>query len=353
MKFAFVSINGRNISGSNTITSCEIEGIANILNKVEPGCCKLLSFNNPEISLFCDSNEIYIKAADPKDFDAILVMNGTCNFFGGEPNYNVIEAYKFLAKSKTTPIFYIYDDTELSFVQCWDMVKRRKWNKWTEEELLVTAPFYVISQFKDVEKAIVQNSRYIKVCGGTYSDIGTWILDEPKFLKNEGKFDLIYGGNKRKRRQDKMKEFLTNHNLSTLVYGAIDKDFLGSDSVLYEGKVPSNQVVKKNTAGFATVLMGEPGYSNNVITLRTYESILAGTIVFVDEDYDKEHTIFSDYAYIKSGKELEEKVKELRNNENLYKEVLLDQKNFIKKKQEEKNIEKIYDYCLQIKESMI
>ena len=42
-----------------------------------------------------------------------------------------------------------------------------------------------------------------------------------------------------------------------------------------------------------------PNYNNNLITLRVFESILSGSITFIDNDFDIKHEIFdNEFFYV-------------------------------------------------------
>jgi len=62
------------------------------------------------------------------DFDAILVFNGSLNFFGGQESKETLSLYRTLAKTKTN-IIYINTDGALPFKQLWPSIHKREWAK--------------------------------------------------------------------------------------------------------------------------------------------------------------------------------------------------------------------------------
>ena len=62
------------------------------------------------------------------------------------------------------------------------------------------------------------------------------------------------------------------------------------------------------------------------------EAIYSDLVCFIENDFDKDHKIFtfSDFLYVTSGDELEKKILELKNNNNLYYDILSNQKEVLK-----------------------
>lgn len=305
-----------------------------------------------------DFNSIYIDNANPLKYNAILIMNSHANFFGGIKNDDVLKIYQFLAKIKC-PIFYLFNDTNLTFTQLWGQIKNRAWNTLTESDVKINAPFYVISQFKNLDNFIKRKTLpQIDVKKIKTIDFGVWMLKDykNKFVQNTGEYDFIYGGSFRGgKRENKYKDFFFNRTVNTAVYGSMKaknfKTLLNTDiEPIWLGRVNSTEVIKTNAKGFSTVVVGEKDYNNNIETIRIYEAILAGCIVFIDNDFDSNHIIFNnDFNYIKSGIEIDEKIKQLKNNQKLYNDIIENQLKYIERKSKIDYITEILNF---IKENL-
>ena len=111
------------------------------------------------------------------------------------------------------------------------------------------------------------------------------------------------------------------------------------------GKVSCDKVIDENALGFATIVVGENGYNNHIHTIRQYESILANCITFIDNDFDAGHTIYdNEFLYVHSGKELENKIKQLRNDKSLYENCILSQMDFIDRKSKVNYVDQLLSY---------
>ena len=94
------------------------------------------------------------------------------------------------------------------------------------------------------------------------------------------------------------------------------------------------KLIEKNSTGFATIIVGDKNYNDNMVTLRVGESLLANCVTFIDNDFDTKHTIYPDFNffYIKSGgRELEYKIKKLKEDKELYQKVLAIQHHLVQK----------------------
>lgn len=182
---------------------------------------------------------------------------------------------------------------------------------------------------------------------------------EKKIHKNKSTYDLIYGGSFRSgKREKKFIDYFFNKSINVALYGTIkESDFklpYTNSPKNWLGKVNCNDVIETNTLGFSSIICGEPGYNNNIHTIRQYESILANCVTFIDSDYDTNHIIYPncDFLYINNGEELESRIKELQTSNNI--DYILDaQFEFIDRKSKCGYIKELLDYMEEIKQCMI
>lgn len=340
MSFKHLKLGMCNLTGSPIKTGvnpncAETINICNQLNEL--AFCEIINTFNGDT----DFNSIYVEDADPLKYNAILIMNSNANFFGGAKNEGILQIYQFLAKVRC-PIFYLFNDTNLMFSQLWGQIKNRDWNTLTEADVKITAPFYIISQFRNLENLLRKKiSPQIDIAEVREIDFGTWILKDykNKFVKNIGEYDFIYGGAFRGgKREAKFKDFFFNRSVKTAVYGSMKaKQFKTLQSTdkepIWLGRVNCTDVIDTNAKGFSTVIVGEKYYNNNIDTLRLYETALAGCIIFVDNDFDNQHIIFdTDFNYVSSGAEIDEKIKQLKNDSALYNSIMAAQLRFLERK---------------------
>lgn len=154
-------------SGVNS-NSSEIIAICNQLNEIDGVYCEVINKVKSEIkrNLFgsynsLGFNSIYYKDANPDNYDFMLVMNSNPNFFGGVESEEIVGIYKFLHNFKN-PIIYLYNDTNCALKS----LRVRNNSTFTEDDVSIDSPIYVVSQFFDVNKSISENSKNFNIKGG-------------------------------------------------------------------------------------------------------------------------------------------------------------------------------------------
>lgn len=349
MKLGICNLTGSAIKSGINSNSNEIINICEQLNDKDDVFCEVVNTYDGDVPF----NSIYVEQTDPKSYDAMLVMNSHANFFGGVKNDGVLQIYQFLAKL-SCPIFYLFNDTNLPFCQLWKNIERREWNTLTEAEVKITAPFYVISQFNNLDDFILKKTEpQIHVEEIRTIDFGTWLLKDytSKMVANTGEYDFIYGGSFRGgRREEKFKSYFFNRAVKTAIYGSMKaKQFktLTESDVEPEwlGRVNSTEVINTNSKGFSTIVVSEKNYNNNIETIRLYEAMLANCVTFIDNDFDENHTILNnDFNYIKSADEIDTKIRQLKSDPELYKRIIDNQNDYLYKKSKYDYTTKILDF---------
>lgn len=359
MKLGICNFLGLKINKPINSNIKELLNICNALNDISGVTCDVLNctdkfntyteksisrvsfLNNVTKDYNALNNSVHFRDVDPNSYDAILIMNSHANYYGGVENKNITDIFRFLAKFKGT-LFYLFNDTNLGFRQLWTTLRSKKWNYLSEDDVMLKNKFVIISQFNDMQLAIDKNKNCGRVnIGNVYQlDFGRLILHnlKSKMVKNQSKYDLIYGGSFRGgSRAEKFADFFLNQDdLSVAIYGTMCKDnfkdFKCHKWPEFLGKIDSNKVINQNALGFSTVVCGDESYADNIVTIRVYESMLADCVTFIDRQFDSKHLISNnDFVYVSNGKELSEKILALKSDAQLLNNILQDQHEFLKK----------------------
>lgn len=245
--------------------------------------------------------------------DKILVMNYFVNFYGGENRPELIENVKWLAKQQN--IYYIFLDYKIPLKQLFPIVSKKKFFEdlnLKEEEVFYTPK--IISQFRDIEKVKLKN----KVEEVRYLPLANHNLVKEE-VENIGEYDLVYLGSYRAgSRHKKMLDYFFNRDLKILTTLPLDK-FEYEKAPEVTNKISPEKILETNAKGLCTIILPETHYNDNVITLRILEGLLSNQIIFIDEKFDSKKTIFDDdFLYVKNGDELEERIKLLKEDKELF-----------------------------------
>ena len=336
MKIGICNLNGTTIKKGTNINSEEVINLCNGINNTTDNVCTV--FNYSKVQPDFNNISIYDANFDINSFDKIIIMGSMANFFGGVKDDDVINIYKVLAKYNRGNLYYIFNDFRLPFRQLWKNIANRDWNDCAKEDVFITAPIVILSQFRDLKDALKANTYDgNNIADVVFFDFAKWILhtDACKYIDNTGEYDLIYGGSFRAgNRVKKFTEYFVNRDSNIAIYGSMSarnfKDIPEEQLPEFLGRVDSEKCIEMNSKGFSTLIVGEKHYNNSTITLRVYESILANCVVFIDTEFDEKHYLnLHPFMYIKSGKELDDKIEFLRSNKEAYDTVISHQKDFI------------------------
>lgn len=336
MKIAVVKIGGR-ISLSGGVSPWEAYHITNYINgaysplpsPVSPFTSIVKNDKTPWPR--CINHPIDISEGPDRinDFDALVVINGSINFFGGVIDEATINTYKTISKFKGK-LFYVYVDTLLPFKQLWPMIENRHGHNIKKEDVWIDNDATYISQFYNIEetKKIIEKTSDIPL-----KDIKHLQISNIAYYENEQhevvnpEYDLAYGGSFRagKRANDLLK-FYFNTGGSSYLFGSITPNhfkkkiegFTEDQMPVFGKRVKYHKVGEEARKARATIIIGDETYKKlDNIPMRVFEAIRAGTIVFIDETYDVNRRIFKDntiakgiknFSYVKDGKEAIEKL---------------------------------------------
>ena len=97
----------------------------------------------------------FVSGAVDIEGDALVVLNGNVNFFGGAEDPEQLLNYA-LINDFNGPVFYIFCDPELTLKQVWPSVEKKPWAcNWTESQLNITrTDITYLSQPYDVDKVL-------------------------------------------------------------------------------------------------------------------------------------------------------------------------------------------------------
>ena len=142
MKLAVIKLGARIANKGTSGGSGEALSIIKTLSYTEDVhyFTKILK-NDPKIE-FAKGHNLLEKKPD-NSFDALIVINGNVNFFGGLKDELQIENYRLINSFKG-PIFYMYCDPELHLKQIWNSVEKKSWNTYKKNEIFISRNCYII-----------------------------------------------------------------------------------------------------------------------------------------------------------------------------------------------------------------
>lgn len=319
MKIAITRLSG-NITNKNkeSVGNKEMFGIASLL---KPYCeVDILTCKECDNCISVDENY------DINKYDKILILNDSCNMFGGLEITTMTTIYKLLHKFNKQ-IYYILTDLSLPFVDYYKLIKNKEWNNYNEDDFKLQNDIIILSQSFNIN-IVKKIHKDINIKDIIYVPFEQWKLYTDKIIHNNNRnIDLIYGGSFRTgRREKKFIEYFFDKDINIEIYGNMKlSQFKNVDNLkkpIFTNKVDNKMVLEKNSTSLATIIMGDKNYNDNIVTLRFIEALLSNTICFIDNDFDTKHILLQDYFYVHNGDELEQKIKEIKADKNLYNQLI-------------------------------
>lgn len=277
-------------------------------------------------------------------FDALIVLNGNINFFGGQCDPEQLMNYVFV-NAFPGNVFYIYCDPELTLKQVWPSVSKKPWGKdWSENALNITRDDIVyLSQPYDTARILadLKKNEVIPKAAVHFPFEKFPCLNEQLPFNPNPEVDLSYGGTMRGgKRSKKMVKFYFGHpsDISVEMFGKIDLDdfdsklTFGLTTPKFSGPIRYDEMLPKMNKAMAHCVIGDPYYEEiNDMSQRAYESIWSNVVTFIDSDMDKMRRVYgadrilSDFLYVSSRSELSEKINLLKLDNSLRQQILADQ----------------------------
>jgi hypothetical protein len=260
-------------------------------------------------------------------YDALIVLNGNVNFFGGAEDPEQLKNYSII-NSFAGKVFYIYCDPELTLKQVWPSVSKKPWaSNWKQTDLEITrTDITYLSQPHDVDKILadLKNNEIIPANITHFPFEKFPCLNDALPLNTNPEVDLSYGGTMRGgKRQKKMAKFYfgLSPEISVEMFGKIElKDFdekhiLGLRPPTFTGPVRYDEMLPKMNKAMCHLVIGDPYYEKiNDMAQRAYESIWSNVITFIDSDLDTLRRVYgadpelANFLYVSSRGELDEKI---------------------------------------------
>lgn len=270
---------------------------------------------------------------DVKNYDALIIINGIVNFFGGVEDPLQLTNYKIINNFKG-PIFYMYCDPNLFLRQIWKSVENKKWGKkYSKDDIYISRDDIVyIHQPYNIEPFRSKIERQINVKKYVHFPFYKFPLMNKRLEYNNKIKDLGYGGTLRYgKRENKLLKFYFGYDkIKSYLFGNIKlKKFKKWDGKLnppiIEHAVQYNEFLNKQSEFYATVNIGDKEYEGNTLSQRIYESILANNICFIDKEFDPEMRIFQndklkDLLYVNNREEVKERLLKLK-DEKIHKKI--------------------------------
>lgn len=373
MKIALLKLGGHFEEDSTSITIGEVKSIYILLSKIQQisklDIFTILSKKQEEsrkpkqMFLFTRKKEVEynIRSLDKEfdllinDYDTLVVVNGSANFFGGAEDTAILLTYKAIRDFKNK-VFYFLTDPALMLKQL--NIASKPWaDKYKDENyFFVQRKINYICQANNLDhvKLLTERDSYVntdKIYHFPFEKF-TYVYNQPlRFNPNPPK-DVIYGGTFRSGAREKslINYYFGYKDVRVELFGKLRlEDFnekkVGSLSKPeFAGFVPYDRFIRyMNEEAMSTVLIGDEVYIDcEDIAQRVYESILASVVCFVDIRYDQNKKIFKnetlrDFNYVGSRDDVEKKINYLKNNSQF-------RENIVKLQYEDTKID-INDYC--------
>ena len=342
MKIAVVKLGAR-VSYSSQGTSGGTGEAISIINMLKSYAdvtvfTKILKKDkNPDDVTFVDIED----DCNTANFDALVVINGSVNFFGGAEDWHQIMNYKIINEFDG-PIFYTYCDPELTLRNIWPSVSVKEWaSNWKQEDIelkneeiiWLCQPYNTDFVQENLKKNVVFPKKLVHFPFEKFP-----CMNERLPFNENPSVDLSYGGTMRGgKRIEKMVKFYFGHEkINVEMFGKIElKDFPKKKLInnpappKFTGPVKYDQMLTKMNDALAHVVIGDPFYEKSSdVAQRTYESIWSSVVTFIDADLDKEKRVYgkspilSDFLYVSSRKDVEDKILALKGNKEIRKQIV-------------------------------
>ena len=361
LKTAIVCLGNRISLTAKNVRSVDLEYlreyILKILGRAEVDFVSKKTSKEKDITFFKD-----IFSTDLNDYDEIFIYNAPYNLFGGVISDEQIELMKKLySYEKGGKMWYVLADPKMPY-RCFanfllprvkaDKLKYEKNSaaeKLTEEWLSdwskkVSSKIDIAFTGKDYDKYFNlyvngKEDNNFTVYKNLNPDYDWFFLKlfeyysvkEEIDLKlqdydySEKEYDIVYFGNNRQNERNKIiKKLLNNAEIKKLFIG-FDPELENCDSLDYVKHSELFPLIGKKC--FSTVILVDNLHNGNIKTARFFESMLLDTVAFISTTYDPDkefitNEFLKDFIYISDSNELNEKIKLIKSDKELYKKIV-------------------------------
>lgn len=329
MKLAIIKLGARISYGGNDTSggAGEARSVIKMLKLGGADChvyTKMLPKDKNPSSISFHQIEESFSNVNLEDYDALVVINGAVNFFGGVEDPAQILNYWMINNFKGK-VFYIYCDPNLSLKQIWPSISKKEWaNNWKQNDIEITRnDIIVISQVHNMSKVKdIHKKAGIDIKEAFHYPLYKFPMLNPRIREPliEPVWDISYGGTFRTgKREKKLIDFYFGYPdyVKVNIFGKIKLDDFKEEKIkglkapIFTGPVAYDQMIPRMSESKCHIVIGDLKYPDfEMISQRAYESIQAGCVTFIDSDFDRKKRIFgtnkelSDFLYVKNRKEM-------------------------------------------------
>jgi hypothetical protein len=280
------------------------------------------------------------KNINNRKYDALLIINGNGNFFGGAEDINILLTYNIINNFKGK-VFYLVSDLACCLKQIWPNVSNKEWgSKYKEEDISITREdINIIAQCNNLKgfRDITDKDK-IKFDKIYHFPIEKYSLYSDKLYNNSYKdIDILYGGAFRQGRREKdMIKYYFGYpdDIDIRMFGKVKisdfktKHYSNLRPPVFEAPVKYTDFLLKMSTSKSTIIIGDLLYKKlEMLTLRIYESIQAGVITFIDSDFDKNHLVYNnkvlqDICYVNSREDIIDRIKYIKSNSAIMRDII-------------------------------
>ena len=287
------------------------------------------------------------KELNDMQYDKLIVINGSINFFGGAEAPDQILNYWMINNFKGK-VFYIYCDPALNLKQVWGSIEKKEWaSNWKKEDIYISRKdiCYVSQPYnlEAVKEIITGGDIYIpRVYHYPFEKFPC--MDEFIPMKENPTVDISYGGTMRGgKRVKKMVKYYFGHtdDIKVEMFGKMDPDVLKEASIkqygsvlrepIYGKSVDAEEYLQKSNDSLSHIVIGDVWYEGKDMPQRCYQSIWTSVITFIDIELDPEKRVFgkseicSKFNYVSSREEVEKRIKALKEQPEFRKAIIEEQ----------------------------
>lgn len=271
------------------------------------------------------------------EFDKMIVINGAINYFGGVENTSYPEEVFYAMSHFKKEIIYLVYDPCLPLKDFSKMILAKEFNrvKYTAEDLQIPNRIHYITQAKNTAKCNFYNSKTTQYYPLEKYPLLMDNIDFKDINPDNCSYDLIYGGTLRAgKRENKIIQYYFGlpEDIRVQIFGNIKlKQFKKNGSLRlpdFDKAVDRISLTNKLQTSIATICIGDKVYANlDDVAQRFYESINACHVTFIDSEYDTKKLAYTDkylqdFLYVKSQNELIEKLRKVKSDNSLFKDIV-------------------------------
>lgn len=286
---------------------------------------------------------------DVNAYDIAIMSTGTGgNYVGGAELKQNTAAFKLLAKFKNK-IYYFFTDLYIPMEPFHKTVvdpRRKNFSCYGENpnDYKIDSVDILIHSFnlKESAKYLKFDDIKIDLVYNFPIQMSMFYTEDVEFNEynpDTREFDLLYaaGSFRAGRRAKQMIKYFFDNGLKAAFLGKVKLDDFKNEKFIeaptFLGKVGFDEIKKNNENSLATIIISDRNYYNHFYVTRLFEAMIADQIIFIDEAYDSNHTLFkNDFRYVSNKKQLASRIKKLRQNKDLCKELIDEQRQLYIKK---------------------